>query len=503
MRSERAKVLHTVAGKSLVAWVLDAASELAPARVAVVVGHEAEQVREVCERHLRMRAADGKPRSGTPQIVFPLQREQRGTGHAVRVAMPSFSGFRGDIVILYGDVPGLTPASLARLVGRHRETGATLSLLTTTVVDPTGYGRIRRRPDGAVAGIVEERDLTPEDRGIREINPGIYCTSAAFLAAALARLRNDNAQGEYYLTDVVGIAVADGRTVTAVPVDDADEVAGINSRAELAAMEAQVRRALVTRWMQAGVTFHDPATAYLEEGVTIGADTEIGPNVQLLGRTRIGRACRVDGTALLSDAELGDRVHLRLGTVMTECRVGSDVVIGPFAHLRPGSELADEVHIGNFVETKKARIGRGTKANHLTYLGDVEIGEETNVGAGTITCNYDGFAKHRTIIGSRVQIGSDTQLVAPVRIADDVYVGAGTTVTHDVPAGHLVVSRVPQRDVPGWVSRRRAKAKAKAKAGETPKKTAAVRSIAKTAQKTARQHKRHQARATSGRRGKR
>jgi bifunctional UDP-N-acetylglucosamine pyrophosphorylase/glucosamine-1-phosphate N-acetyltransferase len=499
MRSERAKVLHTVAGKALVLWVLDAALDLAPERVAVVVGHDAAEVREVCGRHLRMRAVDGKP--SATATGYPLQREQRGTGDAVRVAMPSFAGFSGDVMILYGDVPGLTAATLARLVARHRESGATLSLLTATVADPGEYGRIRRRSDGGVAGIVEKRDLAPSDRGIREINPGIYCASAAFLAAALARLRNDNAQGEYYLTDIVGIAVSDGLPVTAVAVEDADEVAGINSRADLAAMEAQVRRALVTRWMQAGVTFHDPATAYVEEGVTIGADTEVGPNVQLLGRTRLGRACRLDGTALLRDAELGDRVHLRIGTVMTECRVGDDVVIGPFAHLRPGSELAAEVHIGNFVETKKARIGRGTKANHLTYLGDVEIGEQTNVGAGTITCNYDGFAKHRTIIGSRVQIGSDTQLVAPVTIADDAYVGAGTTVTRDVPAGHLVVSRVPQRDVPGWVSRRRAKAE-----GATPaakKAAAVVRSIKKTAAKTARQPPRRQARATSGRRGKR
>jgi bifunctional UDP-N-acetylglucosamine pyrophosphorylase/glucosamine-1-phosphate N-acetyltransferase len=511
MRSERAKVLHTVAGKALVLWVLDAALELDPARVAVVVGHEADDVRDVCERHLRTRALAG---STPAEIVYPLQRQRHGTGDAVRVAMPAFAGFDGDIVILYGDVPGLTAATLKQLVAHHRESGATLSLLTTTVADPTGYGRIRRRADGAVAAIVEERDLRPSDRGNCEINPGIYCTSAAFLEAALARLGNDNAQREYYLTDIVGIAVADGLPVAAVAVEDADEVAGINSRAELAATEVQVRRALVTRWMHAGVTFHDPATAYVEEGVTIGADTEIGPNVQLLGRTRIGRDCRIDGTTLVRDSEIGDRVHLRLGTVVTECRLGDDVVVGPFAHLRPGTELADEVHIGNFVETKKAKVGRGTKANHLTYLGDVEIGERTNVGAGTITCNYDGFAKHRTVIGSRVQIGSDTQLVAPVTVGDDAYVGAGTTVTRDVPAGHLVVSRVPQREVPGWVNRRRAKAAGGTKdaALATSKKpTAAVRSIKKAAvrsikkkmSKTARQPPRREARATSGRRGKR
>ncbi len=516
MRSERAKVLHTIAGKALVLWVLDAARELAPERIAVVVGPDADDVREVCQRHLRQRALDAPGAEAT----YPLQREQRGTGDAVRVALPAFAGFHGDVVILYGDVPRLTAATVAKLVARHRETHATLSLLTATVAEPAGYGRIRRAADGSVAGIVEERDLAAAERGIREINPGIYCTSAAFLDAALARLKNDNAQREYYLTDLVGIAVADGLPVTAVAVDDPDEVAGINSRAELAAVESQVRRALVARWMDAGVTVHDPATTYVEEAVTIGADTELGPNVQLLGRTRIGRACRLDGTILLRDTDIGDRVHLRLGTVMTECRVGDDAVIGPFAHLRPGTELASEVHIGNFVETKKARVGRGTKANHLTYLGDVEIGDATNVGAGTITCNYDGFAKHRTVIGSRVQIGSDTQLVAPVTVGDDAYIGAGTTVTRDVPAGHLVVSRVPQREVPGWVSRRRARATANTGgASPAPKKpqfglapsstpnsakTQRKRAIGKTAAaKTIQRSSPRPARATGARRGKR
>jgi bifunctional UDP-N-acetylglucosamine pyrophosphorylase/glucosamine-1-phosphate N-acetyltransferase len=499
MRSERAKVLHTIAGKALVLWVLDAALELAPRRVAVVVGHEAAAVRALCEAHLRGREAAA--------VAFPLQAKQRGTGDAVRAAMPSLAGFAGEVVILYGDVPGLCAATLARLVARHRRSGAALSLLTATVADPTGYGRIRRRADGAVAAIVEERDLTPADRAIREINPGIYCTSSAFLEGALRRLRADNAQGEHYLTDIVGIAVADGLPVTTLAVEDADEVAGINSRAELATFEARVRRTLVDRWMDAGVTFHDPATAYLEEAVVIGPDTEIGPNVQLLGRTRLGRGCRVDGTALLRDVEVGDRVHLRLGIVIAECRIGDDAVIGPFAHLRPGTELAPRVHIGNFVETKKARVGAGTKANHLTYLGDAEIGAGTNIGAGTITCNYDGFAKHKTVIGDRVQIGSDTQLVAPVTVGDDAYVGAGTTVTRDVPPGHLVVSRVPQRHVPGWVSRRRAEAAGAAAppaaSGAEPAPPPAAGSGKKTARQTTRQSPRPQARATGGRRGKR
>ena len=462
MRSERAKVLHTVAGKPLVLYVVDAALALEPARLTVVVGHEAEEVQRLCIEHLARR--------GVPvHVVFPIQREQRGTGDAVRAAKRAFAGFAGDLLILYGDVPGLRPDTLKSLAAHHRGTGASLSLLTATFDDPAGYGRIRRNGEGAIEGIVEECDLGPGDRGIREVNPGIYCAKAEFLWPALERLRAENAQGEYYLTDVVGEAVAAGKVVTAVPVADAGEVAGVNSRQEVATMETRVRHALVERWMREGVTFRDPATAYIEDGVTIGADTEIGPNTQLLGRTTIGRGCRIDGTALLRDAAIGDRVHVRLGVVMNECEVGDDAVVGPFAHLRPGSVLGSAVHVGNFVETKNARIGTGTKANHLTYLGDVEVGERTNIGAGTITCNYDGFAKHRTVIGSRVQIGSDTQLVAPVTVADDAYVGAGTTVTRDVPSGHLVLSRTPQRTVPGWVERRRARAAAGPVAGEGPR----------------------------------
>lgn len=451
MRSERAKVLHTIAGKPLVGFVLDTALAVRPDRLAVVVGHEAAEVEQVCASHLARRGT-------TVDTHYPLQEEQRGTGDAVRVAQPALEGLRGDVVILYGDVPALRAETLADLLARHRASDATLSMLTTRVDDPTGYGRIKRDADGAVVGIVEQRDLAPGDEAINEINPGIYCVASGFLPGALARLRADNAQAEYYLTDIVGLAVADGERVETVEVADDREVAGINAREELATMEQHVRRELVAKWMREGVTFRDPATAYLEESVTIGADTIIGPNTQLLGRTTIGRGCRIDGTVFVQDATIGDRVHLKLGIVMTDCEIGAETVIGPFAQIRPGSVLGERVHIGNFVETKKARLGAGTKANHLTYLGDVEIGEDTNVGAGTITCNYDGFAKHPTVIGSRVQIGSDTQLVAPVTVADDAYVAAGTTITKDVPSGALVLSRSPQQVVPGWVERRRAQA---------------------------------------------
>jgi bifunctional UDP-N-acetylglucosamine pyrophosphorylase/glucosamine-1-phosphate N-acetyltransferase len=332
-----------------------------------------------------------------------------------------------------------------------------------TFAHPTGYGRILRGPDGRVTGIVEERDATDAERAITEANPGLYVVRSERLFPLLAELRPQNAQGELYLTDLVGLTARSGGRVASLEGTPPDEVAGVNTRAELAHMEAILRSQLIERWLAAGVTFEDPATVYLGPEVTIGADTVIGPNVQLRGKTRIGTGCRIDGTAYLVDTTLGDRVHLLFACVADGAEIGADSRIGPFARLRPGTRFAERVHVGNFVETKQAALGAGTKANHLTYLGDCEIGPDTNVGAGTITCNYDGSTgkKSRTTIGARVQIGSDTQLVAPVSVGDDAYVGAGTTVTRDVPPGSLVVSRVPQREFPGWTARRRARVEGK------------------------------------------
>ncbi len=450
MRSAEAKVLHRLGGRPLIAWPLAALRELGVARTVVVVGHQAEAVR----------AAAAAALAGVETVH---QAEQRGTGDAVRCAAGAFAGFDGDVLVLYGDVPLVRAATLRALVDAHRAAGATLSLLTADFEDPSGYGRIVRDAAGRVTGIVEERDASPEERRITEINPGFYCVAAAELAPLLSGLRSENAQGEYYLTDLVALAARAGRRIVTVPVEQPWEVAGINTRTELARMEALVKSQQVARWLEAGVTFEDPATAYVGPEVTIGPDTVVGPNVILRGRTRVGAGCRLDGSAYLVDATLGDRVHLRFACVLEGAEVGDDAIVGPFARLRPGTRLGPRVHIGNFVETKNAVLGAGTKANHLAYLGDCEVGPDTNVGAGTITCNYDGFAKHRTTIGARVQIGSDTQLVAPVAVADDAYIGAGTTVTRDVPAGALALSRVPLRIVPGWTARRRARA-----AGKTP-----------------------------------
>jgi bifunctional UDP-N-acetylglucosamine pyrophosphorylase/glucosamine-1-phosphate N-acetyltransferase len=459
MRSQRAKVLHQLAGQPLVRYPLTALAVLGPEWVALVVGHQADEVR---------RAVEGAGSCGLRDLRVVVQAEQRGTGHAVACAAPAFAGFAGDVLILYGDVPLITAATLGALLDAHRAEAADVTLLTRCFSDPTGYGRILRSAEGHAVGIVEERDATPAERAITEVNLGLYAVRAEVLGPLLAELRSDNAQGELYLTDIVALAARDGRRIRTVQAGGPDEVAGINTRAELARMEGMLRASLVERWMATGVTFEDPATVYLGPDVIIGPDSVIGPNVQLKGRTRLGTGCRLDGSAYLVDTTLGDRAHVLFGCVAEGAEIGADARIGPFARLRPGTRLADRVHIGNFVEAKKAIVGAGSKANHLSYLGDCEIGSDTNVGAGTITCNYDGFHKHRTVIGARVQIGSDTQLVAPVTVGDDAYVGAGTTVTKDVPPGALAVSRVPQQIIAGWALRRRARQGGAAAAGPAP-----------------------------------
>ena len=449
MKSAHAKVLHPLAGKPLIRHVLDAVRPLAAARTVIVVGHQAPAVEQACK---------------DVQACFALQAEQRGTGHAVAVAgYADLNDFEGDVLILYGDVPLLQTATLKRLVAEHRGRGATLSLLTTTVDDPHGYGRIVRDASGNLERIVEEKDATEAERAVREVNPGIYCARSDFLFPALERLRPDNAQGELYLTDIVGAAVRAGQPVTTEPVA-AREVAGINSRWDLAALEGVLREATVRGHMDQGVTFLDPRSAWVDAEVEIGPDTVIGPLVQLRGKTVIGRDCTIEGNAYLTDAVLGDRVHLRPMVVIAESRVDAGSIVGPLAQIRHGTHLHENVHIGNFVEVKKSQIGSGTKANHLAYLGDATIGVESNIGAGTITCNYDGFAKHRTVIGDRVQIGSDSQLVAPVTIEDDAYVATGTTVRHDVEPGALAFNPKPDQRRAGWVEGFRSR-KASAKKG--------------------------------------
>jgi bifunctional UDP-N-acetylglucosamine pyrophosphorylase/glucosamine-1-phosphate N-acetyltransferase len=407
---------------------LRTAQRLNPNPVAIVIGHGAEAVRSAYAGN---------------DVAWILQEQQRGTGHAVLCAKEAFKEFKGEVIILSGDVPFIREQTLLMLVAHHRSRSAALTLLTAFLDEPKGYGRILRDDHGNVTGIVEEKDATLGERGIREVNAGVYVVSAPFVFAALSEIKNHNQQGEYYLPDIVAIGLAQRADIETVRVDDVREMLGINTREELAFMEKNLRQSINKKWMLAGVTFKDPDTTYVEDSVTIGKDTVIGPNTQLRGKTVVGERCQIDGSAFLTDAQIGDEVHLRFSVVMTGCRVANGAIIGPFAHLRPGSNLGPNVHIGNFVETKEAKIGQGTKANHLTYLGDVTIGSEANIGAGTITCNYDGFHKYNTTIGDRVQVGSDTTLIAPV----------------SVPAGALVYNQRDERVREGWTEQKRKKMK--------------------------------------------
>ena len=437
MRSEKAKVLHPLGGKPLLVHVLDALEPLQAAQTVVVVGHQADAVQAaVSDRG----------------AAFALQEQQNGTGHAVQIARDHcLRDFSGDVLITYGDTPLLTAETLQRFLELHRREKAALTMLTMELDDAMGYGRIVRDPAGAVQRIVEARDCTPEQRAIGEANGGIYCVASDLLFPALDALEANNAQGELYVTDIVAFAVEQGRKV-ATEIVPAAEVEGINSREDLARLEALLRDRTVRRHMEAGVTFLDPASVLIETEVTIGTDTVIGPQVQLRGKTSIGADCELLGNAYLQNAQIGDEVLIRQNVVIDDAQVEKGAVLGPFSHLRPGAHLEEEVHVGNFVEVKKSTLGRGTKANHLAYLGDARIGSESNIGAGTITCNYDGFGKHQTTIGDRVQIGSDSQLVAPVTIGDDAYVATGTTVRHDVPAGALAFNPKPDKKREGWVA---------------------------------------------------
>ena len=450
MRSDRAKVLHEIAGAPMIARVLRAVVSLNPNPLVVVVGHQADQVEAAA---LRAVAHESLGSMVQPELRCAMQIEQRGTGHAARCAIAEISdAFAGDVLIGYGDLPRLNPNTLRAFIEDHRGRGADLSFISVEVNDPAAYGRVVRDPAGAVAAIVEARDAPPAQLAIREINTGIYVVDASLLRIALAELRADNAQREFYLTDIVAIARGHGRTVVAWRAPDAAEFAGINSREDLALMETQIREEVNRRLMAAGVTLIDPATAYIAPGVEIGRDTIIGPNVQILGRTRIGAGVIIEGTAWLSDVTIGDRCHLKSCVRAEDCVIGEESEIGPFANLRAGTELEGHNRIGNFVETKKARIGRGTKASHLSYLGDAVIGRETNLGCGVITVNYDGYDKHETQIGDRCMVGCDTQLIAPVKVGDDVYVAAGTTIVRDVADGALVMSHHPQREKSGWTA---------------------------------------------------
>jgi bifunctional UDP-N-acetylglucosamine pyrophosphorylase/glucosamine-1-phosphate N-acetyltransferase len=431
MRSDLPKVLHPLAGRPLLAHVLDTARELAPRKIIVVHGHGADQVREVFAE---------------APIEWVLQPEQLGTAHAVMQAMPRVSA-DADVLLLYGDVPLIRAATLKRLLEAARDG---LAVLTADLENPAAYGRIVRDGAGRVSRIVELRDASSEERAIREINAGFYALSARRLSGWLKKIDNRNAQKEYYLTDLVALAVGEGVPVAAVKADDPWEAAGVNSKSELAALERQYQKIVSERLLEAGVTLADPARIDVRGALECGRDVSIDVNCVFEGRVTLGEGVRIGPNCVLRDVAIAAHTQVLGFCYLENSQIGERCRLGPFARLRPGVTLDEEVHIGNFVEIKASRLGAASKANHLSYIGDSEIGARVNVGAGTITCNYDGAAKHRTVIEDDCFIGSDATLVAPLRIARGSYIGAGSTISKDTPAGQLTVARARQVSIPGW-----------------------------------------------------
>jgi len=437
LKSQLPKVLHEVGGKPLLAHAIAAATRVVPARdVYAIIGHEAERVRAALE---------------PTGVQFVLQAEQRGTGHALMVAQQAVAGY-DHVIVLSGDAPLITPETIGRLRNFHLEEQAAMTLLSADLENPTGYGRVVRKNarSSEVQAIIEEKSASAEQRKVREINSGFYVFAVKALYANIGKLSTANAHGEFYLTDMAAVLRQAKQRVVAWKTATASEVLGANRRAELAHIDQQMRLSKCRQLMEEGVTIFYPATCVIDADVQVAPDTVIEPFVQLLGNTRIGTACRVRSYSVIRDSEIGDGVTIRLGCLMEEARVAARAIIGPYSHLRTGSEIGEGAHVGNFVETKKIKLGKGSKANHLTYLGDAEIGAGVNIGAGTITCNYDGAHKHKTVIEDEVFIGSDSTLVAPVRVGKGAYVAAASCITEDVPQDALAIGRSRQIVKEGW-----------------------------------------------------
>jgi len=450
LKSRRPKVLHEIGGQALLLHVIAAAKTIAPAdQIFCIIGHEADQVRAAV-------ASTG--------VSFVLQADQRGTGHALQQLKSHFTAARlappENLLVLSGDVPLIKPSTLEELCTFHVAQHAAMTILTAIPPNPTGYGRVLRASESSpeVTAIVEQKSLTPDQLSAPEINSGIYCFQTATLFTHLDSLSTNNAHGEFYLTDVAALLVADHERVVALkPSGSVDEVLGANTIEEMMHLDAAMRLATARRLMAQGVTIFRPETCVIDAQVEIGADTVIEPYVQILGLTKVGCVCRFASYTVVESAQIGDNVLLRNGCIVSHSTIGSGAKLGPYAHLRPESEIGENAHIGNFVETKKVKMGRGSKANHLSYLGDSEIGEGVNIGAGTITCNYDGTHKHPTKIGNNAFIGSNSTLVAPINIGDQAYIAAASCITEDVPADALALGRSRQTTKPGWVAARKPK----------------------------------------------
>jgi len=443
LKSKLPKVLHEVGGKPLLAHVIAAATKVVPANdVFAIVGHEADRVRAAL-------APTG--------VNFVLQSEQRGTGHALMVARDPLSSF-DHVIVLSGDAPQITPQTIAQLLNFHLDQQAAMTLLSADLDNPTGYGRVLRKNSRSaeVRAIVEEKSASPAQKQIHEINAGFYVFAVPQLFEHIKMLSTANPHAEYYLTDMAQLLRQAKQRVVVWKTDNSAEVLGANTRAELSVIDNQMRMRKCQELMAAGVTIFYPATCIIDSEVEIAPDTVIEPFVQIFGRSRIGSDCRIRSYSLIRNSEIGDGVLVRPGCILDEARIGLNAVLGPYSHLRPGSDIGEGAHVGNFVETKKIKLGKGSKANHLTYLGDAEIGAGVNIGAGTITCNYDGVHKHTTVIEDGVFVGSDSTLVAPVRVGKGAYVAAASCITADVPPDALAIGRAHQTVKEGWAGRKRA-----------------------------------------------
>ena len=444
LKSKRAKVLHEIGSKPLLRHVIDSAHQIVPpSDIYVVVGHQAANVEAAVK---------------DTGVRFVQQEEQRGTGHAIQTAQRAVEEY-DQLLVLSGDVPLLKPETIAQLRDFHIEQQAAMTILTAAPQDPTGYGRVlRKKPDSPeVKAIIEQKALTPEQQSLQEINSGIYAFENEPLFAHIGALKTDNAHGEYYLTDMAALLVSAGERVVAIEAANPVEVLGANTIAEMMELDRELRLDTARGLMAKGVTILRPETTVIDSTVEVGPDTIIEPFVQLLGETKIGEDCRIRSYSVIENSNLGDGVLVRVACVIGGASIGAGSLIGPFAHIRPESDIREGAHVGNFVETKKVKLGKGSKANHLTYLGDADIGTGVNIGAGTITCNYDGVDKHRTLIGDGVFVGSNSTLVAPITVGEGSYIAAGSSITEDVPPNALALGRARQATKPDWAKTRRAR----------------------------------------------
>ena len=442
MNSELPKVLHPILKKPMLRYVLDTARAMEPERIVLVLGHDSELVRESVSDH---------------SVETVIQEPQLGTGHAVSCCEYILRDFSGDILILSGDVPATGVLTLREFAQSHAKNGADVSFVSTLVEDPSGYGRVLRNAEGEVLRIVEDKDANAEEKKENEVNAGIYCVNSSFLWEGLGGLDRENSQGEYYLPGIVNLCVSRNLGLLTFTLADSKEVSGVNSREQLGEAEKTIRLAINRRHMENGVTIADPETTYISDSVSIGKDTTVYPNTCIYGETRIGGGCSIGPSVYVEDSQIGNNVEIKFSSYLAGCEVEDGVVMGPFCHLRPEARIKSGAKVGNFVEIKKSNIGAGSKVPHLSYVGDADIGAGVNIGAGTITCNYDGVNKHRTVVEDGAFIGSDTMLVAPVKVGKEATTAAGSTITKDVSPGALAIERAAHKEIKGWSERQRPK----------------------------------------------